>query len=423
MSERAADESPVVEANDEAKHVVSSGDACELSERIKAVAHDAMHAALPSDAGELTARVKDVARALGFARVGVARAEPLSEDAQRLSAWLAAGYHGQMAYMQETAEVRSDPTHSGMLPSARSVIVLVTHYARAKPLAGPEPGRIARYAQGRDYHGLLYDRTRALRRMLRAEGAHVRACVDTLPALERAWAVRAGVGFVGKNACLIVPGVGSHVLISLLVTSAELCPDEPVRERCGECRLCLDACPTRAFVAPKLLDARRCISYLTIEHEGAIDPELAQQMGPWLFGCDVCQDVCPYNRTRHVLSGPGRAGTVGGARGAESPGEAELPSETQSAEPPDAFAPRARWAELGAEDFLRMDEACFDRYSRGSALRRAGRESMARNAAIVLGNSQDKRYLPVLARTAATDKSAIVRAAAGEALQRLRDEA
>jgi epoxyqueuosine reductase len=349
-------------------------------------------------ARELTARVKEAALALGFVRVGVARAQALPEDAQRLSAWLAAGYHGQMAYMQETAEVRSDPTHSGMLPSARSVIVLVTNYATSEPLTGPEPGRIARYAQGRDYHALLYDRTRALRRMLQAQGAHVRACVDTLPALERAWAARAGVGFVGKNACVIVPGVGSHVLLSLLVTSAVLCPDAPVRERCGECRLCLDACPTRAFVAPKLLDARRCISYLTIEHEGAIDPELAPQMGPWLFGCDACQDVCPYNRTH---------------------GAADAVAPTRS---PDAFAPRARWAELGAEDFLRMDEACFERYSRGSALRRAGRQSMARNAAIVLGNSRDKRYLPVLARAAATDASAVVRDAASAALARLRDD-
>jgi epoxyqueuosine reductase len=278
-----------------------------------------------------------------------------------------------------------------MLASARSVIVLATPYARSEPLAGPEPGRIARYAQGRDYHGLLYDRTRPLRRLLREHGANTRACVDTLPALERAWAARAGVGFVGKNACVIVPGVGSHVLLSLLVTSAALDADEPIRERCGECRLCLDACPTNAFVGPKQLDARRCVSYLTIELDGAIDEELRPGVGPWLFGCDACQDVCPYNRTAQL----------------------------QPTAAVDPFAPRERWGELGAEDFLRMDEACFERYSRASALRRAGRNSMARNAAIVLGNVGEKRHLPVLRAHAERDASEVVREAARWAHERL----
>jgi epoxyqueuosine reductase len=338
------------------------------------------------------AEIKRLAFELGFARVGIARAEALSEDGQRLRAWLAAGHHGQMAYMQENVEVRSDPRHSGMLPSACSVIVLATAYTRSRALEGPAPGRIARYAQGRDYHPVLYDRTRPLRRYLQAAGEQVRACVDTLPTLERAWAARAGVGFVGKNACVIVPGIGSHVLLSLLITSAELEPDAPLRERCGGCRLCLDVCPTRAFVAPKQLDARRCISYLTIEHDGAIDESLRADMGPWLFGCDACQDVCPFNRGRAVPHGPSG---------------------------PDHFAPRERLAELGAEDFLAMDEACFDRYSRGSPLRRAGRESMARNAAIVLGNSRERRYLPVLARAAERDPSEVVRDAARWARERL----
>ena len=346
-----------------------------------------------SEAHELRDRIKALAVELGFARAGIARAEPLSEDGARLSAWLADGYHGQMAYLSENVDVRSDPTHSGMLPSARSVIVLATPYAQSPALRGVEPGRIARYAQGRDYHGLLYDRTRPLRRLLREQGASVRAAVDTLPILERAWAVRAGIGFVGKNACLIIPGLGSHVLLAVLVTSAELPADAPQRERCGECRLCLDACPTRAFVSAKKLDARRCISYLTIEHDGAIPQELRADMGPWLFGCDVCQDVCPFNRT----SQPSAAGQ-------------------------DLFAPRERWAELGAEDFLRMDEATFDRYSRGSALRRAGRDSMARNAAIVLGNSGDKRHLPVLQRAAASERSAVVAGAASWAVARLREQ-
>ena len=339
---------------------------------------------------DLTARVKALALQHGFAYVGVAKAERLERDAERLRAWLDAGHHGQMAYMEQTAAVRSDPNHPDMLPSARSVIVLATAYARAASLEGPEPGRVARYAQGRDYHALLYDRTRPIRRLLREAGATARSGVDTLPLLERAWAARAGVGFVGKNACLIVPGIGSHVLLSLIVTSAELEPDAPIKERCGECRLCLDACPTEAFTGPRALDARRCIAYLTIEHEGAIDPALRPGMGPWLFGCDVCQDVCPYNRT------------------------------TQTPPPArDPFAPRDRFAELGAEDFLRMDEAGFDAYTRGTALRRAGREGMARNAAIVLGNSGERRHLPVLQRAARADTSPVVGEAASWAIERI----
>ncbi|MET0386524.1 MAG: tRNA epoxyqueuosine(34) reductase QueG [Polyangiales bacterium] len=353
----------------------------------------------------LTRQLKQLALESGFARVGIARAEPLTDDGKRLSAWLAAGYHGQMAYMQETEQVRPDPQHSGMLPSARSVIVLATSYANSPPLDGPAPGRIARYAHGRDYHSLLYDRTRPLRRLLRQMGATTRATVDTLPVLERAWAARAGVGFIGKNACLIVPGVGSHVLLSSIVTSAELEPDEPMRERCGDCRLCLDQCPTNAFVAPRMLDARRCISYLTIEHEGAIEPGLRGGMGPWLFGCDVCQDVCPFNRGAQRRVDNLSAGGVGGGAAA-----------------PDPFAPRGRWLELGAEDFLAMDEGCFDRYTRGTAVRRAGREGMARNAAIVLGNTRDRRHLPVLTRAAERDTSDVVREAARWAVEQLCDD-
>jgi epoxyqueuosine reductase len=338
----------------------------------------------------LSAELKALADQLGFVRAGVARVQPLADDAARLHAWLAAGHHGTMAYMAETAEVRADIRHPGLLSEARSVLVLATPYAHPRTTEGFAPGKVARYAQGRDYHALLYDRTRPLKRLLRKHGALARSCVDTMPVLERAWAARAGVGFVGKNACVIVPGIGSHVLLTVVVTSAELAADEPIEERCGSCRLCLDACPTRAFVAPKTLDARRCISYLTIEHDGPIAETLRADMGPWLFGCDVCQDVCPYNKTK----------------GAE-------PAQTA------AFAPRGRWSELGAEDFLRMDAEVFDRYSRMTPLRRAGRQSMARNAAIVLGNSGDKRHLPVLQWAARHDESSVVREAAAWSIARL----
>jgi epoxyqueuosine reductase len=344
---------------------------------------------------QLTAEVKACALELGFSRVGVAAADVLAEDAQRLRDWLAAERHGQMAYMAETAEVRADPRHPDMMPSAQSVIVLATAYGRSAALAPTalEGGRVARYAQGRDYHGLLYDRLRALKRRLRAAGATARACVDSMPVMERAWAARAGIGFIGKNACLIVPGLGSHVLLSVVLTSARLEPDAPIKERCGQCRLCLDACPTRAFVAPRVLDGRRCVSYLTIEHEGTIEPGLREGVGDWLFGCDTCQDVCPYNR-------------------AEPPPPAAV----------DPYAPRMHLRELASEDFLRMSDEVFDRYTRGSPLRRAGREGMARNAAIVLGNGRDKRHLPLLARSAERDPSPVVRDAAAWAAARLRQD-
>jgi epoxyqueuosine reductase len=342
----------------------------------------------------LSGELKALAQGLGFARAGIAAADALHEDAERLRAWVAAGRHGQMQYMADTTEVRADPRHADMMPSARSVIVLATAYARSPglPRLDGSGGRIARYAQGRDYHPLLYDRLRAIKRHLHAAGATARACVDSMPVLERAWAVRAGLGFIGKNACLIIPGLGSHVLLSVVLTSAELVPDQPMPERCGSCRLCLDACPTQAFLGPRQLDARRCISYLTIEHEGSIAEELRSGMGEWLFGCDVCQDVCPYNK--------------------------RAPAPPTAA---DHHAPKERIRELGAEDFLRMSDDVFDRYTRSTALRRAGRAGMARNAAIVLGNLGDKRHLPLIRETAERDPLEEVREAAVWARERLRD--
>jgi len=339
--------------------------------------------------GSLTEQLFARARELGFDRVGVARAEPLTEDSERLRRWLAAGYHGSMDYLARTADARSDPAHPGMLPSVKSVVVLATAYARADGAVGPAPARVARYARGRDYHNVLYSRLRKLNSWLRAQGHQVRAAVDTMPVLERAWAQRAGLGFIGKNGCLIVPGLGSHLFLSALVTSAVLEPSEPMAERCGQCRLCLDACPTRAFVAERVLDARRCISYLTIEHRGAIEPELRAGLEDWAFGCDACQDVCPFNRTR-------------------------LPEPERTA----PFAPDPRF-EQSAESWLLLDEAGFAERTQGSPLRRTGREGMARNLALVLGNRGERRHLPVLQRVAADDPSPVVREAAGWAIARL----
>lgn len=335
--------------------------------------------------------LRTLAAELGFARIGFARAERLGPEADALARFLAEGRHGTMRWLGENVEVRADPTHPGMLESARSVVVLAAPYAgRDDGSPTLAPARIARYARGRDYHNVLTKRARKLAAFLDEGGHRTRVAVDTKPVLERAWAQRAGVGFVGKNCCVIVPGLGSHVFLACLVTTAELPPDAPMEERCGSCVRCLDACPTRAFVGPRELDARRCISYLTIEHEGPIDEALRPGLEDWAFGCDACQDVCPYNRTR------GSAGLDAGP-----------------------FAELERLRGLDAEAVLRMDEASFRVLTEGSPLKRAGRSGLARNLALVLGNRGGRRHLPVLRELGERDPDAVVREAAAWAIARL----
>ncbi len=332
----------------------------------------------------LRAHVVERARALGFDRIGFARVTPLDREAIALRRWLAEGQHATMDWMERTAEVRVAADHEGLLPHARTVIALAASVLRANEGAiGPSPGVVARFARGRDYHNAIGKRSKKLAAELRELGHAARSTTDTIPILERAWAQRAGVGFIGKNAMLIVPGLGSHVILSTVVTTAELPADAPMEEKCGSCRLCLDACPTGAIVADRVVDARRCVSYLTIEHEGPVDPELREGIGEWFLGCDACQDVCPFNRT--------------------------------SAKPSvyaDELAPHARWQEHDAASVLRMSEEAFDAYSLGSAVRRPGREGAARNAAYVLGNRGDRRHLPVLREAAEEDPSETVRDAA-----------
>ncbi len=338
---------------------------------------------------ELTTRVKEEADAVGFARVGVAEAGALQQEAEHLDAWLAAGHHGQMSWMARTASVRKDPRDPNMLENAKSVIVMAAPYGRRNGYEGPPPARIAKYAVGRDYHNVLTKKSRKVARVLQDAGFVARVAVDSKPVFERAWAERAGVGFVGKNCCLIVPGVGSHVFLACVVTTAPLSPDEPMSRRCGTCTLCLDACPTRAFVGPRSLDARRCISYLTIEHRGAIPVEHRQALGPWVFGCDVCQDVCPYNQTSGVTS-------LG------------------------AFEPGDRWTGVDAARLLQMTEESFRAWAEGSPVKRARHEGLARNAALVLGNRGGELHLPVLDDARRNHPSEVVREAADWASTELR---
>jgi epoxyqueuosine reductase len=333
-----------------------------------------------SQDAELTARVKAQAEAVGFARVGIAEARALEEEAAHLDGWLAAGRHGQMSWMATTASVRKDPRDPNMLENAKSVIVMAAPYVRRHGYEGPPPARIAKYAMGRDYHNVLTKKGRQVARVLREAGFVARVAVDSKPVFERAWAERAGVGFVGKNCCVIVPGVGSHVFLACVVTTAPLSPDEPIGRRCGSCTLCLDACPTRAFCGPRSLDARKCISYLTIEHRGAIPAEHRQALGPWAFGCDVCQDVCPYNET---------SGAADGSL--------------------EAFEPGNRWTGV---DAAQMTEDGFRAWAEGSAVKRAQHEGLARNVALVLGNRGEELHLPVLDDARRHHPSEVVREAA-----------
>lgn len=341
-------------------------------------------------ADELKARLIERALGEGFARVGVARVEPLGEEAEHLERWLAAGHHGTMTWMKETASLRLEPSRPEILDGARSIVVLAAPYARAPAAVGPTPGLVARYARGRDYHNVLRRPLGRLARWLREQGHGARATVDSAPVYERAWAARAGVGFIGKNCALIVPGLGSHLFLATLLTTAELEPDEPIATRCGSCRACLDACPTDAFVGPRELDARRCVSYLTIEHRGAIEPSLMSAIGAWFLGCDGCQDVCPYNRRLH-----------------------------QGAFSTESYAPADRWTRWDAADWLTMSEEQTLERTEGSPARRLGRERLARNAAIVLGNAGSKAHLPILREIAQSDASGVVREACAWALDEL----
>lgn len=243
---------------------------------------------------------------VGFCRVGVTVAVPI-ERGDYLLRWLQTGRAGGMDYLKRNLHIRNDP--SRILDGARCVIVAAMNYHQEAP-DQPEDhptGRVAMYAWGNDYHRVVRDRLKRLAALLRCdidEPFRTRICVDTAPLLERELAAAAGVGWIGKNTMVMHQTVGSYFFLGTIVTTLDLEPDEPAVDHCGTCRQCLDACPTQAFPAPYEMDASRCISYLTIEHREAIPPELQQSMGAWIFGCDVCQEVCPHNRTAPVTHEP-----------------------------------------------------------------------------------------------------------------------
>ena len=239
---------------------------------------------------------------LGFDRVAIGPAAP-PEHGKELEAWLDAGYAGTMDYLERGRADRLDPAR--LLPGCRSVVAVAMSYNPGAPSESDDWRAVSRYARGRDYHDVIRPRLLELGAFIRtAAGGSVtsRAAVDSSAVLERDLAARAGLGWIGKNTNLLTPSLGSYFFIGIVLTTAPLPFDEREPDRCGTCTACLDACPTRAFVAPYVLDARRCISYLTIEHRGDIEAELAGQVGEWMFGCDVCQEVCPWNRKAEPAS-------------------------------------------------------------------------------------------------------------------------
>ncbi|HEY8086787.1 MAG TPA: tRNA epoxyqueuosine(34) reductase QueG, partial [Polyangiaceae bacterium] len=347
-------------------------------------------------------QVRRAARDLGFDAVAFARCGPdvrLDEEMARWDAFIAAGMAGEMTWLGDHRGVRARLDGEGMLVGARTVVCLARRYSGGDDDASETARSIARYARGRDYHKFLRRRLKRLASLLRsmgteAEPVHARVFCDDDPVFERAWAARAGLGFVGKNGMLIVPGVGSMVLLGEVVTTLALDPGTPMTERCGTCTRCLDACPTQAFAAPFVLDARRCISYLTIEHRTEIPEDLRAPIGGHLFGCDDCQTVCPFN-----------AGLGARAPRWEADG--------------DPFASLERWSLVGLEDLLAVDEEGWRVMRDGTPLARAGRLRIARNAAIVLGNRGDKRAAPALRIAASRHEDSMVREAAAWALSRL----
>jgi len=337
---------------------------------------------------DLTDRLKAEARRLGFDLVGVAPAV-VPPGYGRYLEWLEQGRAAGMDYLRKRAEARGHPGH--VLEGARSVVVVGMIYGRreaAEP--GPTQGKVARYARGGDYHELLWRRLEGLLDWLKGErpGVIGRAVCDTAPLLERDFARLAGLGWIGKNTCLIDREAGSFTVLGSILVDIELACDDPHgADHCGTCTRCLDACPTDAFAGPYQLDARRCISYWTIEHKGPIPDEAAGGLGDWAFGCDVCQDVCPWNRKAPAGRDP-------------------------------ALDPRPEWVNPDLIGWLDRDPAEFARALKGTALARSKRSGLVRNAALVLGARGVAEAVPSLIGRLA-DADPVVRGASAWALGRI----
>ncbi len=304
-----------------------------------------------------TAFVKRRAAELGFMACGISRAEFLEDDAPRLENWLHQGRHGQMTWMENHFDKRLDPRL--LVDGARSVISLLLNYYPAPEAQQPaDTLQVSKYAYGRDYHFVIKDKLKTLLADMQAAigDFNGRCFVDSAPVLDKAWARKSGLGWVGKNSNLITPGAGSFYFIAELVVDVALDYDGAIRDYCGTCTKCLDACPTQAITEPYVVDGSKCISYFTIELKGQIPTEMAGQFGNWVFGCDICQDVCPWNRF---------------ARPHQEP----------------QFAAHPGLKELSANDWREITHELFSKLFRQSAVKRTGYAGLTRNIQFVTDGS------------------------------------
>ncbi|MDB5736968.1 MAG: queG [Sphingomonas bacterium] len=351
-----------------------------------------LYRAAMADPLSLTERLHAEAARLGFVACGVTCAVDDPVPGARLAEWLGEGAHGSMEWMAARADQRRSP--ASLWPEVRSVIALGMSYAPAEnPLrlaAARRRGRISVYAQGQDYHDVVKKALKALGRWLAAEtGAPLKVFVDTAPVMEKPLATAAGIGWQGKHTNVVSRDHGSWLLLGMIFSAVELEADAPSRDSCGSCDACQRACPTNAFPAPYRLDARRCVSYLTIEHKGPIPEEFREGIGNRVYGCDDCLAVCPWNKF------------------------------AASAHANLAFAPRAELTAPALADLLALDDASFRQVFSGSPIKRIGRDRMVRNAAIAAGNSGAADLVAPLVRLL-DDPDPVVREAAEWALARLR---
>lgn len=342
------------------------------------------------DPDSLSIALKDEARRLGFTLTGVCPAVT-PQGLHHFHDWLDAGYAGEMSYLVRRRDAYAHPRH--VLDGVRSLVMLAMPYRTAEPATPTQgEGRVSRYAWGSDYHDLIHDRLRRLADWLvsHAPQAKVRGVVDTAPLLEREFAQLAGLGWIGKNTLLLNKQFGSWFFLAALLTDIELACDDPHEtDHCGTCRACLDACPTQAFVAPYVLDSRRCISYLTIELRGPIAEELRPGIGDWLFGCDICQDVCPWNHRAPVTDEP-------------------------------AFLPMPDANPVDLIGLFDLDDDSFRRRFLHTPLWRPKRRGLLRNAAIVLGNKRPPAAVPALTR-GLDDAEPLVREACAWAIDQYKE--
>ncbi|MDP9421429.1 MAG: tRNA epoxyqueuosine(34) reductase QueG [Pseudomonadota bacterium] len=339
----------------------------------------------------LKARIFDKARELGFSAWGIARADAAPEAGERLKEWIAAGHHGEMGWMEARADQRASP--QGLWPEAKSVIALAMSYAPTNdPLAladATDRGRISVYAQGADYHKTVKKALKAMGRWLAEEcGCQLKVFVDTAPVMEKPLSAAAGIGWQGKHSNLLNREHGSWLFLGVIYTTLELEPDDPAEPHCGSCTRCIDACPTGAIIAPNLVDARRCISYLTIEHSGPIPHEFREAIGNRIYGCDDCLAVCPWNRF------------------------------ASAAQANKAFAPRPELVAPALADLLALDDAAFRGLFSGSPIKRIGVNRLIRNCLIAAGNSRDPLLRPAVERHL-TSEDPVVADAAKWAIERL----